>query len=91
MPDPTPRQLAILALLWREQSTGRPVPTYREAAEAIGLRSHSTAHHHMEALVSAGLIARDPRPRAERSLTLTDAGHLALGRRTRFPVRGTVG
>lgn len=94
MPDPTPRQREILALLWREASAGRPVPSIREICSEIGWSAASTAWHHLNDLAKRGLIERglhEHGRKANRAIRLTDAGHLALGRRTRFTVRGSVG
>lgn len=84
----TERQRAILALLWRERCEGRPIPSVPELCAALGLRTTSTVYHHIMVLCRKGLL--DWQDRRSRTFRLTEAGHLALGRRTRFTVQGSV-
>jgi len=59
------RQLAILEFIKQEvRSKGYP-PSVREIGEAVGLKSSSTVHGHLDRLEKRGAIRRDPtKPRA---------------------------
>ena len=61
----TPRQEKIFEFIKDEvRSKGYP-PSVREIGEAVGLRSSSTVHAHLEKLEKKGYIRRDPtKPRA---------------------------
>ncbi len=61
----TPRQEKIFKFIKDEvRSKGYP-PSVREIGEAVGLRSSSTVHAHLEKLEKKGYIRRDPtKPRA---------------------------
>lgn len=84
----TERQRQILALLWREQMARRPVPTIREIGAALGLRSYSAVWRHVVLMHFYGWVYWPPG--LGRAIRITEAGHLALGRRWKFPVLGTV-
>ena len=64
-PDLSERQLQVLTFI-KEKVTERGYPpSVREIGEALGLSSPSTVHSHLSALVTAGLVRRDPsKPRA---------------------------
>lgn len=68
----TGRQQQILEhILVTVTSRGYP-PSVREIGEAVGLSSPSTVHSHLNALVKAGYLRRDPtKPRA---IEVLDAG-----------------
>jgi repressor LexA len=67
-----PKRLEILKLLARREGTAGRTPSIREIAEAVGLRSPQTVHHHLGRLEGAGYVARlDDRPRTPR---LTEKG-----------------
>jgi repressor LexA len=61
----TERQQQVLDYI-RETVAGRGYPpSVREIGEAVGLSSPSTVHSHLNTLVEAGLVKRDPsKPRA---------------------------
>ena len=61
----TERQKTILAFIKQEiKSKGYP-PAVREIGKAVGLRSSSTVHNHLNQLEKKGYIRRDPtKPRA---------------------------
>ena len=61
----TSKQLEIMNFIKQEiLSKGYP-PTVRDICEAVGLKSTSTVHAHLERLEMKGLIRRDPtKPRA---------------------------
>lgn len=65
MKDLSPRQKKIIDFIRSEvRQKGYP-PSVREIGEAVGLRSSSTVHAHLEKLESMGYIRRDPtKPRA---------------------------
>jgi repressor LexA len=65
MKDLSPRQKKIIDFIRSEvRHKGYP-PSVREIGEAVGLRSSSTVHAHLEKLESMGYIRRDPtKPRA---------------------------
>jgi len=59
------RQREILDLIHDTVSERGYPPSVREIGEAVGLRSPSTVHSHLSALVRSGHIRRDPtKPRA---------------------------
>ncbi len=82
MGDLTGRQREILELIRRTvQHRGYP-PSVREIGDALGLRSPSTVHSHLSALVRLGYLRRDPsKPRA---IEVVDAGGVSS---PRIPVR----
>lgn len=61
-------------------------PSVREIGAAMGLRSTSTVHSHLEALRQAGLLDRDERK--TRALSITGAG--AASAVPRIPILGQV-
>jgi SOS-response transcriptional repressor LexA len=64
----TPRQRQILDWVGAFTITeGRP-PSYREIADGLVIKHHSTAQHHMNSLRALGWVRWDSRPR--RSLSL---------------------
>lgn len=87
----TERQQQVLDYI-RETVTSRGYPpSVREIGEAVGLSSPSTVHSHLNSLVEAGAIRRDPsKPRA---IMVIDAPRVASAddRRTRdIPVLGRI-
>ncbi len=87
----TERQQQVLDYI-RETVTGRGYPpSVREIGEAVGLSSPSTVHSHLNSLVEAGAIKRDPsKPRAIMVMD-TPAVASADDRRTRdIPVLGRI-
>jgi len=61
----TPRQQTIFDYIKDEVSKKGYPPSVREIGEAVGLRSSSTVHAHLEKLEQKGYIRRDPtKPRA---------------------------
>jgi SOS-response transcriptional repressor LexA len=66
---PTRIQRRVLdEIVTATRSRGYP-PTLRELGAALGMSAASTVQHHVDGLVRAGLVARDPgRPRAIRVL-----------------------
>ena len=59
------RQREILELILDTVRRRGYPPSVREIGEAVGLNSPSTVHSHLSALVTAGLLRRDPsKPRA---------------------------
>ncbi len=59
------KQLRILEFIKRELHKKGYPPSVREICEAVGLRSTSTVHGHLEKLEKYGYIRRDPtKPRA---------------------------
>ncbi|MBT8213102.1 MAG: transcriptional repressor LexA [Acidimicrobiia bacterium] len=80
----TTRQQQVLDFILSEVSGRGYPPSVREIGEAIGLRSPSTVHSHLSALVKAGYLRRDPsKPRA---IEVIDPGQPAEGLH-RAPVR----
>ncbi len=85
----TDRQRQILDLIARTVDERGYPPSVREIGSAVGLRSPSTVHSHLSALVKAGYLRRDPtKPRAIEVLDLgrdeDDADVIGL---QRAPVR----
>lgn len=69
----TPRQEKIFEFIKNEVSKRGYPPSVREIGEAVGLRSSSTVHAHLEKLEQKGYIRRDPtKPRA---IEITAPGH----------------
>lgn len=67
-----PKRLEILSLLARREGTAGRTPSIREIAEAVGLKSSQTVHHHLNRLEESGHLERlDDRPRTPR---LTEKG-----------------
>jgi repressor LexA len=67
-----PKRLEILKLLARRARMPGRTPSIREIAEAVGLRSPQTVHHHLNRLEGSGHLERlDDRPRTPR---LTEKG-----------------
>ena len=84
--DLHPSRLRILEFLARREPTEGP-PAVRELAEAVGLRSSQTVHHHLLRLEEDGYVERNRIPgRKRRPLRLTEKGwevvstRLLLGR-----------
>ena len=79
--DLHPSRLRILEFLARRDPTEGP-PAVREVAEAVGLRSAQTVHHHLLKLEEGGYIDRGSIPgRKRRPLRLTDKGWDAVSTR----------
>ncbi|KRL64009.1 transcriptional repressor LexA [Lactobacillus psittaci] len=81
-------QFKILEFIYDTvESRGFP-PTVREICEAVNLSSTSTVHGHLNRLVKAGYLYKDPsKPRA---LEITQDGLNALGIDPGIPYLGTV-
>jgi len=61
----TERQQQVLDFIRTTVMTRGYPPSVREIGEAVGLRSPSTVHSHLNSLVKAGVLKRDPtKPRA---------------------------
>jgi repressor LexA len=73
-----PRRERVLRYLAQWVGAGGPLPSVREVASAVGLRSSQTAHHHLRKLEEEGYIARE-RGRAK-MIWLTEKGWEAAGR-----------
>ena len=76
----TNKQLMILEFI-KEQllSKGYP-PSVREICQAVGLKSTSTVHSHLNKLEKLGYIRRDPtKPRAIEMINLPLVGQLTAG------------
>lgn len=85
----TPKQLEILSFLKSEiLSKGYP-PAVRDICAAVGLRSTSSVHAHLERLEELGYIHRDPtKPRA---IEITDESFNLTNREiANVPMIGTV-
>ena len=71
-----PKRLEILSLLARREGTAGRTPSIREIAEAVGLKSSQTVHHHLNRLEGSGHLERlDDRPRTPK---LTEKGWRAV-------------
>ena len=80
----TERQQQILDYIFTTVSNRGYPPSVREIGAAVGLSSPSTVHSHLNALVEAGYIRKDPtKPRA---IEVIDPGHSDTAFR-RAPVR----
>ena len=63
--DLHPSRLRILEFLARREPTEGP-PAVRELAEAVGLRSSQTVHHHLLRLEEDGYVERNRIPGRKR-------------------------
>ncbi len=88
MKSPTPRQQQVLDLIRQHLEEGLPVPTVREIARHLGLKSFSPAQAHLEALRRKGYLEDSGRQAGQaRSLRLTgDAGKRLQG----IPLLGAI-
>ena len=69
----TDRQQQILDYIYATVTDRGYPPSVREIGDAVGLSSPSTVHSHLNALVAAGYIRKDPtKPRA---IEIIDTGH----------------
>lgn len=74
----TGKQLEVLEFLKSELYKKGYPPSVREICEAVGLKSTSTVHGHLERLEKKGLIRRDPtKPRA---IEILDSSPLSIAR-----------
>ena len=79
--DLHPSRLRILEFLARRDPTEGP-PAVREIAEAVGLSSPQTVHHHLQRLDEDGYVERRKIPgRKRRPLRLTEKGWGAVSTR----------
>ena len=70
------KRLEILSLLARREGTASRMPSIREIAEAVGLKSSQTVYHHLNRLEGSGYLERlDDRPRTPK---LTEKGWRAV-------------
>lgn len=70
----TNRQQEILQVILESVNERGYPPAIREIGDAVGLSSPSTVHSHLNALVKAGYLRRDPtKPRA---IEVLDPGHV---------------
>ncbi|NOX23888.1 MAG: transcriptional repressor LexA [Actinobacteria bacterium] len=70
----TSRQQEILQYILQSVDERGYPPAIREIGDAVGLSSPSTVHSHLNALVKAGYLRRDPtKPRA---IEVLDPGHV---------------
>lgn len=72
MDTPTDRQQTVLHFIRERLAAGHPVPSLREIAQHLGLRSVSAAHLHVKALERKGFLSSDAN--AARSLRLKGQG-----------------
>ncbi|MEE9581436.1 MAG: transcriptional repressor LexA, partial [Acidimicrobiia bacterium] len=81
--DISDRQRQILRLIIETVERRGYPPTVREIGDAVGLRSSSTVHSHLSALVDRRYLRRDPsKPRAIEVVDVGSSGDLR-----RAPVR----
>jgi repressor LexA len=70
------KRLEILSLLARREGTASRMPSIREIAEAVGLKSSQTVYYHLNRLEASGYLERlDDRPRTPK---LTEKGWRAV-------------
>jgi len=87
--DISEKQLKILDFLKQETMEKGYPPSVREICEAVGLKSTSTVHGHLERLEKRGLIRRDPtKPRAIE--IVDDNFQLARREMVNVPILGRV-
>jgi repressor LexA len=83
----TERQQQVLDYIGKTVAERGYPPSVREIGEAVGLSSPSTVHSHLNSLVEAGLIRRDPtKPRA---IMVVDS-HVADRRTRDIPLLGRI-
>ena len=90
--DLSDRQLEILELIKVTVANRGYPPSVREIGERLGLRSPSTVHSHLSALVKGGFINRDPsKPRAIEVLDVGDSSSDIVSEPTRdVPLVGRI-
>lgn len=83
------KQLEILEFIKSELCSRGYPPSVREICEAVGLKSTSTVHGHLERLEKKGFIRRDPtKPRA---IEVLDSSPLSIARdMVEIPIVGRV-
>lgn len=87
--DLSDKQQVILNFLKQETIAKGYPPSVREICEAVGLKSTSTVHGHLERLEKKGLIRRDPtKPRAIE--IVDDDFQLARREMVNIPILGKV-
>jgi len=87
MDDLTPRQQQVLDFIAAHSAAaGRP-PTLREIAEGLGLRQHSSAQAHVEALTRKGHLRRSAQ---HRDLHLSTSAAATAGTLSTLPLVGRV-
>jgi repressor LexA len=88
----SPRQIQVLDLIKATVANRGYPPSVREIGERLGLRSPSTVHSHISALVREGFILRDPsKPRALQVLDVHDPEPAVSRGRTRdVPLLGRI-
>lgn len=90
----TPRQQSIFDFIKDEVGKRGYPPSVREIGEAVGLRSSSTVHAHLEKLEQKGYIRRDPtKPRAIEIIApgySPSSPHLQPAQMVSVPVLGRV-
>ncbi len=63
--DLTPKQIQVLEFIKEQIALKGYPPSVRETCDAVGLKSTSTVHSHLNTLEKLGYIRRDPaKPRA---------------------------
>lgn len=70
---PSPRQLAVLRLIFDGRRQHGHPPTIRELGDALGVRSTNAVADHLRALRKKGLVFWQPTK--GRTLAVTAAGH----------------
>lgn len=85
----TPKQQQILDYIKKEILDKGYPPAVRDICEAVGLKSTSSVHAHLESLEKNGYIRRDPtKPRAIE--IIDDSFQLVRHEMTSIPIIGTV-
>lgn len=90
MDELSTRQREILQLIRAKVAERGYPPSVREIGEVLGLRSPSTVHSHLSALVRAGYLRRDPsKPRA---IEVVEAGsdHIERSAHRDVPLLGRI-
>ena len=87
----TERQQQVLDYI-RETVNGRGYPpSVREIGDAVGLNSPSTVHAHLNSLVAAGAIRKDPsKPRALVVIDETPSSHVDERKVRNIPILGRI-
>jgi len=83
----TPKQQQVFDYLTQYQQENGYPPTVREICSAIGFKSPSTAHFHLEGLIEAGYLERQTGKTRALKITVPKAQSDEMGKLVPFPQR----
>lgn len=75
----TPGERGLLRFIAQYVTEHGYAPTFLEMSRSVGSKSSNTAHCFLERLVHKGMVIKGPK-KASRTVALTDAGRIEVGR-----------